>query len=44
MNNSKLSLHNVIDGVTGSNNIVNMWKSHYEDLFNCLAKDTTTIE
>ena len=44
MNNSKLSLHNVIDGVTGSNNIVSMWKSHYEDLFNCLAKDTTTIE
>ena len=25
MNNSKLSLPNVIDGVTGSNNIVNMW-------------------
>ena len=28
--------------MTGSNNIVNMRKSHYEDLFNCLAKDTTT--
>ena len=42
MNNSKLSLPNVIDGVTGSNNIVNMWKSHYEDLFNCLAKDTNS--
>ena len=42
MNNSKLYLPNVIDGVTGSNNIVNMWKSHYEDLFNCLAKDTNT--
>ena len=42
MNNSKLSLPNAIDEVTGSNNIVNMWKSHYEDLFNCLAKDTTT--
>ena len=42
MNNSKLSLPNVIDGVTGSNNIVNMWKSHYEDSFNCLTKDTTT--
>ena len=41
-NNSKLSLPNVIDGVTGSNNIANMWKSHYEDLFNCLAKDTNT--
>ena len=27
MNNSNLSLPNVIDGVTGSHNIVNMWKS-----------------
>ena len=39
MNNSNLSLPNVVDGITGSNNIVNMWKSHYEDLFNCLKKD-----
>ena len=39
MNNSNLSLPNVIDGVTGSHNIVNMWKSHYEDLFNCSIKD-----
>ena len=45
MNNSNLSLPNVIDGVTGSHNIVNMWKSHYEDLFNCLSniKDVNTI-
>ena len=34
MNNSRLSLPNVIDGVTGSNNSVNMCKSHYDDLFN----------
>ena len=40
MNNSNLSLPNVVDGITGSNNIVNMWKSHYEDLFHCLKKDT----
>ena len=39
MNNSNLSLPNVVDGITGSNNIVNMWKSHYGDLFNCLTKD-----
>ena len=37
MNNSNLSLPN--DGITGSNNIVNMWKSQYDDLFNCLKKD-----
>ena len=36
MNNSKLSVPNVIDGVTGLHNVVNMWKSHYEELFNCL--------
>ena len=39
MNNSNLSLPNVVDGITGSNNIVNMWKAHYEDLFNCIKKD-----
>ena len=38
MNNSNMSLPNVVDGITGSNNIVNMWKSHYADLFNCLKK------
>ena len=38
MNNSNLSLPNVIDGVTGPHNIVNMWKFHYEDLFNCLNR------
>ena len=45
MNNSNLSLPNVVDGVTGSHNIVNMWKSHYEDLFNCLTnnKDVNNI-
>ena len=39
MNNSNLSLPNVVDGITGSNNIVNMWKYQYEDLFNGLKKD-----
>ena len=39
MNNSNLSLPDVIDGVTGSHNIVNMWKYHYDNLFNCLIKD-----
>ena len=39
MNNSNLSLLNVVYGITGSNNIVSMWKSLYDDLFNCLKKD-----
>ena len=33
MNSSNMPLPNVIDGVTGSVNIVDMWKSHYNDLF-----------
>ena len=36
---SKVSLPNVIDGVTGSDSIVNMWRSHYNDLLNCIKKD-----
>ena len=38
---SKVSLPNVIDGVTGSDSIVNrpMWRSHSNDLFNCIKKD-----
>ena len=29
----------MINGVTGSVSIVNMWRSHYNDLFNCIKKD-----
>ena len=36
---SKVSLPNVIDGVTGSVSIVNMWRSHYNDLYKCIMKD-----
>ena len=32
MNSSNMPLPNVIDGATGSVNIVDMWKSHYNDL------------
>ena len=39
MNSSNMPLPNVIDGVTGSVNIVDMWKSHYNDLFNCLRNN-----
>ena len=40
-----LSLPNVIDGVTGSHNIVHIRKSYYEDIFNCVSnnKDANTI-
>ena len=39
MNNSKISLPDVIQDVQGEENIARMWRSHYKDLFNCL-KDT----
>ena len=39
MNSSNIPLPNVIDGVTGSVNIVDMWKSHYNDLFNILINN-----
>ena len=35
----KVYLPNVIGGVTWSVSIVNMWRSHYNDLFNCIKKD-----
>ena len=36
MNNSKMSLPNTIDGVSGNDNIVKLWKNHYHEIFNCL--------
>ncbi len=38
---SKVSLPNVTDVVTVSVSIVNMWRSHYNDLFNCIWKDNS---
>ena len=36
INNNKVPLPSNIDGVTGSPNIADLWKRHYEDLFNCV--------
>ena len=38
-----MPLPNVIGGVTGSVNTVDMWKSHYNDLFNCLRKNVKQL-
>ena len=35
---AKCLFPNVIDGVTGSVSTVNMWRSHYNGLFNCIKK------
>ena len=39
MNSSNMPLPHVIDGVAGSVNIVDIWKSHYNDMFNCLRNN-----
>ena len=36
MNNKNLSLPYTIDDYKGAENIINLWKSHYSDLFNCI--------
>ena len=36
LNCSKTSLPCSVDGISGKDNIVNMWKSHFHDIFNCL--------
>ena len=41
--NAKVPLPNVIDGVTGSESIATMWRSHYTGLFNCLKKDNNVV-
>ena len=38
MNNSNTPLPDVIDGVSGATNILNVWKDHYSNLFNTLKK------
>ena len=39
VNSSSMPLPSVFDGVTGLVNMVDMWKSHYNDLFNCLRNN-----
>lgn len=36
LNNSRTPLPSNIEGNTGSDNILNMWKSHFQKLFNCV--------
>ena len=43
INSSKSSLPCSIEGVTGNQNIAEMWKNHFVDLFNCLKKSTTPM-
>ena len=43
INNNKVPLPSNIDGVTGSPNIADLWKRHYEDLFNCVKSDVFNV-
>ena len=36
VSNNTMSLPTNIEGVTGRNNIAELWRNHYKDLFNCL--------
>ena len=40
MNNSNTPLPEVIDNVSGANNILKLWQEHYSNLFNILKKCT----
>ena len=39
MNQSQTPLPTNIDGITGEDRIVELWRNHYRDLFNCLQSD-----
>ena len=43
INNSKMPLPSSISGITGSENIVELWRKHYCDIFNCVKSDTFTV-
>ena len=41
VNNSKVPLPSTIENVTGSSEIVKLWKSHYQNIFNCINQNET---
>ena len=43
LNNTKTSLPSSIDGVSGSEDIAEMWKKHFENLFNCLRDNVNDV-
>ena len=44
MNNCKTSLPTNIDGVSGPENISQLWRKHYHDLFNCVKSNSFTVD
>ena len=43
MNNSRTPLPASIEGVTGANNIAELWRNHYASIFNCLDGSNCSI-
>ena len=39
LNNSRTPLPTTVDGVSSPEGIANMWKSHFQDLFNCIQSN-----
>ena len=39
LNNCKSSLPSTVEGVSGENNVAELWRQHYSSLFNCLKHD-----
>ncbi len=44
INNSKTPLPTDIDGVEGADKIVQVWKNHYHDLFNCVRSNLSHLK
>ncbi len=43
VNNSKMPVFYSIDGITEPENIVELWRRHYEKMFNCVKSDVINI-
>lgn len=44
MNDCKAPLPSNVNGVCGSDNIAELWRQHYYELFNCIRSDTFVAE
>ena len=41
-NNSKVPLPSTIDNITGNEEIVKLWKNHYQGIFNCIKQNESS--
>ncbi len=43
INNSKTPLPTNIEGIVGNDKIIELWRKHYQDLFNCVHSNLYTV-